>query len=182
MHVATPTRGQILHLSHQQCTLLAPDQSLTIYVREHIVSLLADTRRVLAQCRFPRYAFRMFVVLLVAEEGADYDALYAGLYCSEACLSHLLTVGSLKIPAFQQEMARGRAYLRSLKKGVIESEMKQVRRAIKGPAGVSTILQTNGFPWNVQTAYGKGYLLVLEHTQEEVLEGQQSDLSQPGSV
>lgn len=179
MHVATHRRGKILHLSHLQCMLLAQDQSLTINVSEHIVTLLGDTRQVLAQCRFPHYAFRMFVLLLIAKEGASYDVLYAGLYCSEACLHRLLRVDSLKVPAFQQEIARQQAYLRSLEKGAIETEMKQIRRAIKGPAGVAVLLMAGGFGWNVQTVYGKGYLLVPDQMGAEGLVNEESGLPQP---
>lgn len=60
-----------------------------------------------------------------------------GLYCPDAVWSAVLKDWSLTVPAFQEELNRKQEYLASLKQGAREAEMQQIRRAVKGRAGVA---------------------------------------------
>jgi hypothetical protein len=152
-------KEEILHVSAHQCHLLAPEHSLTLHLTERIASLLAQPHRVVAQGRFPRDAFRALGLLLLAEEGVGYEVLLTGLYCPDAVWSAVLKDWSLTVPAFQEELNRKQAYLAALKQGAREAEMQQIRRAVKGRAGVAPLLERAGFGWTVQALYKTGYVL-----------------------
>jgi DNA-binding winged helix-turn-helix (wHTH) protein len=175
MTYTTPLpKEEIIHLSHHQCRLLVSEQSLTLHVTARIVSLLAKTRQVLAQGRFSKYAFRVLVLLLLAEDEVAHDTLLAGLYCPDQVLYAVLEEWSLTSLAFQEEVKRKQHYLASLKKGAMEAEMQQIRRAIKGRVGVTRVLEQAGFGWTVQTIYKKGYILRINQPQEVPLERENS--------
>jgi hypothetical protein len=177
MHNDMVISADLIQFSPHQIRLLTPDQSLLLSLSERVVTLFAETRKILAQGRFSDHAFRMFTVLLIASEGASYETLYAGLYCSGACLRRLLVATSLKVPEFQHEVAQRRAYLAALRDGALEAEIKQIRRAVKGSAGVADVLRTKGFGWMIQTIYGKGYVLVAESAGGENASSQQGKLA-----
>jgi hypothetical protein len=124
----------------------------------------------MAQAKFPRDAFRALGLLLLAEEGVGYEVLLTGLYSPDAVWSAVLQNWSLSVPAFQEELNRKQAYLASLQKGAMEAEMQQIRRAVKGRAGVAPILERAGFGWMVQTHYKNGYVLCPTQEASESLE------------
>ena len=159
-----PVRPDLIQLSPQQIRLLTKDQTLLLNLSERVVTLFGEARKTQAQGRFADHAFRMLAILLIAHEGASYETLYAGLYCSEVCLRRVLAAASLKIREFQHEVAQRQAYLARLKDSALEAEIKQIRRAVKGEGGVAEVLKTKRFGWYVQTIYRKGYILAAEPT------------------
>lgn len=166
----------LIHLSPQQIRLLTPDQMLLLNVSEQVVTLFGEARKTQAQGRFADHAFRMLAILLIAHEGASYETLYAGLYCSEVCLRRVLAAASLKIREFQNEIAQRQAYLARLKDSALEAEIKQIRRAVKGEGGVAEVLRAKGFGWMIQTIYRKGYVMMAEKTEQPLRPGEHSTI------
>ncbi len=171
-----PVRPDLIQLSPQQIRLLTKDQTLLLNLSERVVTLFGEARKTQAQGRFADHAFRMFAILFIAHEGASYDTLYAGLYCSEVCLRRVLTAASLKLREFQHEVAQRQAYLARLKDSALEAEIKQIRRAVKGEGGVAEVLRAKGFGWMIQTIYRKGYLMMAEKTEQPVRPGEHSTI------
>jgi hypothetical protein len=161
-----PPGEQVLYLLPAQVRLLAPNYTLLISITECMVALSGEDHRVLALGRLTEYAFRVFVLLLVAPKGASYAELYAGLNCSNDCLEELITHATLQLPAFQEEVRASQAFLTKLTRSARQIEIKQVRRAIKGPAGLSEMLRSKPFGWRVQTLHRRGYLLVAQERNE----------------
>jgi hypothetical protein len=157
-----PSGEQVLSLFPQHLRLLARHQTLLISLEDRVVTLYGEARRVLALGHFSAPAFRLLVVLLLAPEGASYEVLYAGLSCSDERLRQLLAERTVRVPAFQEEVAACRAYLEPLTHRARQTEFKHVRRAVKGPFGVADVLLRRGFGWHVQTLHRQGYLLVTE--------------------
>jgi hypothetical protein len=166
MHPRPPSDaspGEQVHYLHPtQVKLLAPNHTLLISSIEQMVTLYGEAHRVLAIGRLTEYAFRVFVLLLLAPAGASYAELYAGLKCSKTCLEELILHATLRVPAFQEEVKISQALLATLTRSARQIEIKQVRRAIKGPVGLSEMLRSKPFGWRVQTLHRKGYLLVQQ--------------------
>lgn len=164
------TGEQLFQFSSYRLHLLARGQSLQVNVVERIVTLLVASKRVLAQCYFPEPAFRMLIVLLLADGVASYTVLTAGLYCTEACLKALVEHASLRVAAFEQLAARYHAEFEVLQVSELETVRKPVRRAIKDHGGLAEVLETKGFGWSIQTIYGRGYALVSGSADPDVAE------------
>ena len=159
-------RMRYIHLSSKDVPILPAEHSLLLNVEERIVTLLGQGQ-VCAQCRFPRSAFRLLVLLLKAPYGADYVELLACLRCSEVVFRKLVLatsyeqIGAILAPQIacirqelEQMMLRG--------KDQLEKELKVVRRVAKEPGGVDRLLKKHGFALTVKGLNRKGYLLTRE--------------------
>src|SRR5215472_6457923 len=85
-------RTRYIHFSSKDVPILPAEHSLLLNVEECIVTLLGKGQ-VCAQCRFPRSAFRL-LLLLKAPYGADYVELLACLRCSEVVFRKLVLASS----------------------------------------------------------------------------------------
>jgi hypothetical protein len=159
-HDDAGANGAPIRLTSVQVRRLEPDHLLVLGVAECVVVLCREGMQSFLVGRFTAPGFRLFVVLLLAEDGASYAELYAGLRCKEECFRAVLARASLQVAAFQEEVQRQRLMLDRLTREELKVEHKQIRRVLTGPSGVAGVLEAGGFGWKVENAYGRGYRLV----------------------
>jgi hypothetical protein len=162
-----------IHLSSREVPILPAEHVLLLNIETCIVTMLKQGQ-VCAQCRFPRSAFRLLILLLKASYGADYAVLLACLCCPEKIFHKLVLASSYEqietILASQIMGIRRRLEQVELKgEGQIEKELKVVRRVVKERGGVNMLLQKHGFPLTVKNLHRKGYLLMREPTMAPLL-------------
>jgi hypothetical protein len=171
------TPGAPMCLTARQVKRLEPEQTLVLGVSEHVVALCREGTQSYILGRFSAPAFRLFVVLVLAEEGATYAELYAALRCTEACFRAVLAAASLQVAAFQEEVQRHGQALGRLKRNALEVERKQIRRVIFDSSGVAPALESGGFGCQVENQYGRGYRLI---SAEETTSDRPRQLSMDG--
>lgn len=159
-HEDADASGGPIRLTAMQVSRLEPDQLLVLGVAECVVVLCREGLQSFLFGRFTVPGFRLFVVLLLAEEGASYAELYAGLRCTEACFRTVLARASLQVVAFQEEVQRQRQMLGRLTREELKVEYKQIRRVLTGSSGVAAVLEAGGFGWQIENQYGRGYRLI----------------------
>jgi hypothetical protein len=159
-HEDADANSSPVRLTAVQVRRLEPDQLLVLSVAECVVVLCRDGMESFLVGRFTAPGFRLFVVLLLAEEGASYAELFAGLRCDEGCIRAVLARASLQVPAFLEEVQRQQRMLDRLTREELKVEHKQVRRVLTGSSGVEGVLEAGGVGWKVENDYGRGYRLL----------------------
>jgi hypothetical protein len=156
-------RTQFVQLSSADVPALPIGYCLVLNAHERIITLMGP-EHICAQCRVSSSSFRLLFLLLRASHGANYAELLACLRCSETVFRRLLITNSHEdaLTILAPQIDRWNKHLEhSAKQGhsILERELKMVRRAVKEPHGVSSVLKKNGFALTVRAMYRKGYLL-----------------------
>lgn len=147
-------------LSWRQLSLLKPYEQLSIEVAERSLTLRRG-RLVLARAAFTPAAFRLLLVLLLAQgRTLSYGALLAARELSEEELVELLEQPLLQQQAFGARARQQEQALQAIRDAADrERSLKPLRRLIRERPGLTRLLAGGRFPWEIEVRYGRGYKL-----------------------
>lgn len=153
--------------------LLSPGQHLQVDAEERSL-ILWQGRKILAQATLRPLAFRLFVALLLAHhqgKTCPYATLLAIQETNDEQVASLLAQNEASLDWVK---ARSELHLQRLQSvtdaAVRERLFKPLRRAVREPGGLEPVFVQRGFPWEIQSRYGKGYRLAGCSTYRNAIE------------
>ena len=144
-----------------QTPLVPSDCQLVLNISDQIITLL-NNGSILAQHYFPRYQFRLLLLLLKLPGGALHAELLAMLDSSEKSLQAMLTTSGEKevTMLMHRHIQRWQAHLSQISQDGPKAKRRElavVRRSLTGKRGLNTLLHDFGMA--VYPVYKQGYVL-----------------------